>query len=133
MNARKLHPSFKAWRFGDLWPGIRCGAKTRSGTLCRKPALRSKRRCQLHGGKSTGAPSGANNGNWRHGRTTKIAKESASRARARVLLLRMMYPLAIKCDSGRASDAEKEALMHLEMLYHNLCQGIHRLDSSDDD
>src|SRR5262245_50160129 len=105
MNARKAHPSFKAWRFGDDCPGLRCGAKTRSGTPCRKPALRSKRRCQLHGGKSTGAPLAAKNGNWRHGRTTKIAKESASRARARVLLLRMMYPLAFKCDAGRATVA----------------------------
>ena len=41
-------------RFGDHWPGIRCGAKTRRGTACLKPALKNKTRCQLHGGKSTG-------------------------------------------------------------------------------
>jgi hypothetical protein len=124
MNARQLHPRFRQWRFGDDWPGRRCGAKTRSGTPCRKPALRSKHRCQLHGGKSNGAPTGANNGNWRHGRSTNAAKESARRSResarrsrVRLVLLKMMYPLAIKVDAGRASDAEKDALRRLEMIY----------------
>ena len=41
-------------RFGDHWPGARCGAKTRRGSPCLKPALKNKTRCQLHGGKSTG-------------------------------------------------------------------------------
>lgn len=41
-------------RFGDHWPRIRCGAKTRRGSACLKPALKNKTRCQLHGGKSTG-------------------------------------------------------------------------------
>ena len=31
-----------------------CGAKTRSGHPYRKPALKRKRRCRLHGGMSTG-------------------------------------------------------------------------------
>ena len=31
-----------------------CGAKTRTGHACRKPALKRKRRCRLHGGASTG-------------------------------------------------------------------------------
>ena len=31
-----------------------CGAKTRSGHPCRKPALKRKGRCRLHGGLSTG-------------------------------------------------------------------------------
>ena len=31
-----------------------CGAKTRSGRPCRKPALKRKLRCRLHGGASTG-------------------------------------------------------------------------------
>ena len=45
----------RATRFGVDWPGIRCHAKTRRGTPCLKPALKGKTRCQLHGGKSTGA------------------------------------------------------------------------------
>ena len=31
-----------------------CGAKIRSGHPCRKPTLKRKRRCRLHGGASTG-------------------------------------------------------------------------------
>ena len=36
-----------------------CGAKTRSGHPCRKPALKRKRRCRLHGGASTGPKTAA--------------------------------------------------------------------------
>ena len=32
----------------------RCGAKTRKGTPCMTPAMKGKKRCRLHGGKSTG-------------------------------------------------------------------------------
>ena len=32
----------------------RCGARTRGGAQCRAPAMRGRRRCRLHGGKSTG-------------------------------------------------------------------------------
>ena len=53
-NPHNLVKSGFNTRFGDHWPGIRCGAKTRRGTACLKPALKNKTRCQLHGGKSTG-------------------------------------------------------------------------------
>ena len=52
----------------------RCGAKTRQGTPCKCPAMQSRKRCRLHGGASPGAPSGAANGNYRHGRYTAEAK-----------------------------------------------------------
>ena len=42
------------WRFGPDWPGQRCGAKTRRGTACRRPASKRNGRCRLHGGQSTG-------------------------------------------------------------------------------
>ena len=42
------------WRFGPKWPGQRCGAKTRRGTPCRRPANKRNGRCRLHGGQSTG-------------------------------------------------------------------------------
>ena len=42
------------WRFGANWPGQRCGAKTRRGTLCQRPARKASGRCRLHGGRSTG-------------------------------------------------------------------------------
>jgi hypothetical protein len=45
----------------------RCGAKTRSGTACRCPAISGRTRCRVHGGLSPGAPRGEQNGNFRHG------------------------------------------------------------------
>ena len=53
-NPNNLVKSGFNTRFGDHWPGMRCGAKTRRGSACLKPALKNKTRCQLHGGKSTG-------------------------------------------------------------------------------
>ena len=41
-------------RFGADWPGQRCGAKTRLGTACQRPANKKNGRCRLHGGASTG-------------------------------------------------------------------------------
>ena len=41
-------------RFGADWPGQRCGAKTRRGTPCKRPANKRNGRCRLHGGASTG-------------------------------------------------------------------------------
>ena len=41
-------------RFGADWPGQRCGANTRRGTPCKRPANKRNGRCRLHGGASTG-------------------------------------------------------------------------------
>ena len=41
-------------RFGANWPGQRCGAKTRQGSPCKRPANKRNGRCRLHGGQSTG-------------------------------------------------------------------------------
>ena len=75
------------WHFGPDWPGRCCGAKTRRGTACLKPALSGKNRCQLHGGKSTGVK-GERNGNYRDGRYTKeaIANRRAANVRVRGLI-----------------------------------------------
>ena len=64
------------WRFGADWPGPRCGAKTRRGTGCQRPANKKNGRCRLHGGASTGARTGEgrrciSQGNLRHGKYTK--------------------------------------------------------------
>ena len=64
------------WRFGPDWPGQRCGAKTRRGTACQRPANKKNGRCRLHGGASTGARSEAglariSAANLRHGKFTK--------------------------------------------------------------
>ena len=52
----------------------RCLARTRSGTPCRKPAAKGKKRCRLHGGaEGSGAPRGERNGSYRHGLYTREA------------------------------------------------------------
>jgi hypothetical protein len=85
MNTPRLAGSV-AWRFGPDWPGRRCGAKTRRGTPCQKPALKTNARCQIHGGRG-GAPSGAANGNYKNGRYTKerLAREREGLAELREL------------------------------------------------
>ena len=64
------------WRFGPDWPGRRCGAKTRRGTACQRPANKKNGRCRLHGGVSTGAKTEEgrariSEANFRHGKFTK--------------------------------------------------------------
>jgi hypothetical protein len=40
----------------------RCGARTRTGTDCRAPAVHGKKRCRMHGGAAgSGAPLGNQN------------------------------------------------------------------------
>ncbi len=82
-----ITPELLHWRFGPAWPGRRCLAKTRRGTECQKPAMKNGR-CQIHGGRNHGAPAGAANGNYRHGRCTKeaIANRRAANARVRGLI-----------------------------------------------
>ena len=54
---------------------LRCGAKTRSGTPCKSPAVSGKKRCRMHGGaKGSGAPLGNQNA-LKHGLYTKETKE----------------------------------------------------------
>ena len=66
----------RATRFGPSWPGERCGAKTRLGTECQRPAYTHNGRCGLHGGASTGARTQEglkriSEANLKHGRYTK--------------------------------------------------------------
>ena len=49
---------------------MKCNAKTRSGSLCKRHSLVGKIRCRLHGGLS---PSGTAHWNYRHGHRTKEA------------------------------------------------------------
>jgi hypothetical protein len=53
----------------------RCGARTRSGAACQRPAVRGRKRCRLHGGLSSGAPKGNQNGNYTNGEWTGDAIE----------------------------------------------------------
>lgn len=77
------HRNSRNWHFGNSWPGRHCGAKTRSGTPCKKAALKGRARCQLHGGRA-GAPRGERHGNYKHGRYTIDAMDRCRNARNRV-------------------------------------------------
>ena len=61
----------------------RCLAKTRRGTACQCPAMKGKKRCRLHGGKSPGGPIGPANGRFVHGLYSKAV-------RADIAMLRVM-------------------------------------------
>src|SRR5680860_301233 len=71
----------------------RCGARTRSGSPCRSPALRNGR-CRMHGGLSPGPPKGNANAR-KHGFYT--AKAIAER-RELAVLLRAMRGLVEEVD-----------------------------------
>jgi glucans biosynthesis protein len=71
MDAMDQRP--KTTRIQNLQSAPRCGAKTRGGTPCQRPALRGRKRCRLHGGLSPGAPRGVKNGNYKNGDWTAEA------------------------------------------------------------
>lgn len=69
---------------GPMLASPRCGARTRAGDACRSPAVRSKRRCRMHGGApGSGAPE-ANQNARKHGLFTRDA--IAERRRIQALL-----------------------------------------------
>jgi hypothetical protein len=86
---------------GDLSSVPRCGAKTRCGSLCKQPAMKSGR-CRLHGGKSTGprTPEGRRRiaeANFRHGRYTKQTKQQQREFRT---LLKGLRDQLLSLDMG---------------------------------
>jgi hypothetical protein len=65
---------------GDWTTARRCGATTRRRTACQCPAMRDRRRCRLHGGKSTGprTPDGlerSQRANYKHGAYSRATRE----------------------------------------------------------
>ena len=71
-------------RFGDQWQGVRCGAKTRSGSECRRPAYKVNGKCYLHGGASTGPRTEGGlaslpQARTKHGKFTKEKRAAARR------------------------------------------------------
>ena len=69
-------------RFGPNWPGVRCGARTKAGGECQRPAVKRTGRCTRHGGKSTGPRTQAGRDkiaalHTAHGRTTKAERAKA--------------------------------------------------------
>ena len=63
---------------------MKCNARTRSNTLCKRFPMASKTRCRLHGGLS---PSGENHWNYKHGNCTKVAREKVKEVNAELRYL----------------------------------------------
>lgn len=64
---------------GDWTLAPRCGARTRASTPCRCPAMRNRRRCRIHGGRSTGPRTAAGlersrRARWQHGHCSQEAR-----------------------------------------------------------
>ena len=79
-------------QFGVQWPGRRCCAKTRRGTKCLAPAVRSSSRCRMHGGMSCGPTS--NEGKQRIAAAKfKSGKYTIEQKRARSLRARELKTL----------------------------------------
>jgi hypothetical protein len=49
----------------------RCGARTRSGSPCRSPAVKGRRRCRMHGGAIGSGARPGNRNALRHGRYSR--------------------------------------------------------------
>lgn len=86
-NRQKLLDAGKATRFGAGWPGTRCLAKTRRGTLCQNPVVTDRNRCRLHGGLSRGptTPQGkekVRKANWKHGKRSRAHSKKVKQFRA---------------------------------------------------
>jgi hypothetical protein len=92
-DERRPHEQRRGWLKngnppGDFSQAPRCGAKTRSGSACRCPAMQNGR-CRLHGGLSTGPKTAAGieriqRANTKHGRYSK--QSNAERVQYRSLL-----------------------------------------------
>ena len=88
----------------DLGLAPRCGARTRAGCPCRAPALHGKRRCRMHGGRSTGPRTPEGLARLRTARTSN-ATDAYNRAHA-------CYIMSV-CRRGRATRAIFDCLDRL--------------------
>src|SRR5437016_2210105 len=81
-----------------------CSARTRTGGRCRRAPIRGRRRCRLHGGRSTGwrGPRGAH---W-------LAAITAGRKR----WLARRHAAGLKATGGRPKRTEKVAAMVKEAV-----------------
>ena len=71
MTYDPIHPAQEP---EQLRQAARCGAKTRSETPCRSPAVTGRRRFRMHGGApGSSGPKGSHNGNYKHGQYTAEA------------------------------------------------------------
>ena len=74
---------------------IPCGARTRSGTPCKKPPLQTKTRCRLHGGASTGPKTDAGKARialaqFKHGRYLRWRERRALERKYYAMIRKVM-------------------------------------------
>ena len=96
VNHAELIQAGKATRFGPGWPGTRCLAKTRRGTLCQNPGIGGRTRCKLHGGLSAGPTTSEGRArvaeaNTKHGQRSRerVEKVKAISAKLRQLTCKL--------------------------------------------
>jgi hypothetical protein len=75
LTSNPMDQSRVSAQLNNIRAAPRCGAKTRAGGQCQCPAIRDRKRCRLHGGRSPGAPKGSGNGNYTSGEFTAQASE----------------------------------------------------------
>ena len=92
-------PSLHTGRFGPNFPGKRCGAKTRAGGKCLKPASLGTPRSLTHGARG-GAPRGKAHGMYKTGQHTieavaerRLKADAGRRSMKRVKLATRMCSL----------------------------------------
>lgn len=76
----------------NLAEAPRCGAKTRSGSSCKSPAVGGRQRCRMHGGTNKGAPKGNRNA-WKHGDRSAEAEEQLKTIRDTDRVLQLLGKL----------------------------------------
>jgi hypothetical protein len=125
-------------QFGANWPGRRCLARTRRGSECQKPAIKGRARCQLHGGRSTGAPRGEAHGRYVNGQHTievvaerRAKADAGRRAMKRVKLASEMARVAglFEGQTPRSSPVVVEKFYKLKAQYDALLEPS--IDNSD--
>ena len=109
-------------RLGNLRRAPRCGAMTRTGTACQRPAMRGRKRCRLHGGLSPGAPRGRRNGNYKNGNWTADAIEERR-------WLRSLVQLFAPCQSSISSPCAQGAAAALTLGLSGHAVSMAKIDS----
>lgn len=128
MNDAMDAPRVLTHRFGPNWKGQRCGAKTRAGGRCKKPASLGTPRCITHGARG-GAPRGKAHGRYKTGEHTieavaarKLEADAARRCRARLRLVEQMGNMLhmFEGSKSRRRPVNEAKFMALKVRYEAL-------------
>jgi hypothetical protein len=100
MPSTQAEPASRPRGNPNLHLAPRCGARTRTGCPCRAPAIHGRRRCRMHGGRSTGPRTEEGLQRLRAAHTVHGRYAAAARAEwrhDRVMLTR----IRVLCDAAR--------------------------------